>query len=326
MKRRPGTEVIVIGAGVAGLAAARELASRGCQVLVLEARNRLGGRIATLRSPDWPIPIELGAEFIHGGNPELRKILRLGRIKPRSAEDRHLVFCAGDLTPAGAVWPRIDRILGTIKGSVPAGASMKDFLALRRPIAAADRLLITGFVEGFEAAPLDRMSASALAEGTGEEAQFRLPRGYDEVVTALAADFPAKKVSVLFNRQAARVRWKVGEVEVATRDSETGRVGVHRARAAVVPFPWASCRPGRPRLARWNSIPRWPTGRISCAGSRWAMPCGSSCFFDRPFGRRRSRPSGGISAHPRRGAGHPGLVVPRPRSDPGRVDWRPPGP
>src|SRR5665213_1962726 len=104
MKRRVGTEVIVVGAGVAGLAAARELAARGCQVLVLEARNRLGGRVATLRSPDWPVPIELGAEFIHGGNRQMREVLRQGRIKPRPAEDRHLIFSSGRLHAAGDVW------------------------------------------------------------------------------------------------------------------------------------------------------------------------------------------------------------------------------
>jgi monoamine oxidase len=238
MKRRAGTEVIVIGAGVAGLAAARELAAQGCQVLMLEARNRLGGRVATFRSPDWPVPIELGAEFIHGGNAELRKVLRQGRIKPRPAEDRHLIFSSGQLHPAGDVWQRIDRILGKIKGSVPAGASFQDFLAQRRhPISPADQMLASGFVEGFEAAPLDRMSASALAGGIGDEPQFRLPQGYDEVVAALASDFPAKKVSVLFNRRATRVRWKTGSVEVRSQEVGDGKALLHRAQAAVVTLP-----------------------------------------------------------------------------------------
>jgi monoamine oxidase len=238
MKRRLGTEVVVIGAGVAGLAAARELAGQGCQVLVLEARNRLGGRVATSRSPDWPVSIELGAEFIHGGNRELRKVLRQGRIVPQPADDRHLIFNSGRLRAAGDVWKRIDRILGKIKGSVPAGASMHDFLAQRRhPISSADQMLVGGFVEGFEAAPLDRMSASALARGVGEEAQFRLPRGYDEVVAALAADFPTKKVSVLFNRRATRVRWKAGSVEVTSQGDASGKAMLHRAQAAVVTLP-----------------------------------------------------------------------------------------
>lgn len=65
----PG-EAIVIGAGVAGLAAARGLAAAGHRVTVLEARDRLGGRVWTSRL--WPdAPVDLGAGWIHGrkGNP-----------------------------------------------------------------------------------------------------------------------------------------------------------------------------------------------------------------------------------------------------------------
>jgi monoamine oxidase len=56
----------VIGAGAAGLAAARELTRAGRSVLVLEARERIGGRCWTRHMPGLEIPVELGAEFIHG--------------------------------------------------------------------------------------------------------------------------------------------------------------------------------------------------------------------------------------------------------------------
>lgn len=65
--RRPS--VIVVGAGMSGLAAARHLAAAGARVQVLEARDRLGGRIWT--SDAWDFPVDLGASWIHGttGNP-----------------------------------------------------------------------------------------------------------------------------------------------------------------------------------------------------------------------------------------------------------------
>src|SRR6188474_3026409 len=58
-------DVLVIGAGAAGLAAARMLANAGRRVIVLEARERIGGRVWTDRS-FASVPVERGAEFIHG--------------------------------------------------------------------------------------------------------------------------------------------------------------------------------------------------------------------------------------------------------------------
>ena len=60
----------MIGAGAAGLAAAADLLRADLDVLILEARSRPGGRIHTERAAGWPVPIELGAEFIHGEPPE----------------------------------------------------------------------------------------------------------------------------------------------------------------------------------------------------------------------------------------------------------------
>src|ERR1041384_5962928 len=70
--RRAGKriDVLVLGAGAAGLAAARDLSQAGLRVTVIEARPRVGGRILTLHDPRSPVPIELGAEFVHGEAPE----------------------------------------------------------------------------------------------------------------------------------------------------------------------------------------------------------------------------------------------------------------
>ena len=70
------TDVIIVGAGVSGLAAARALRERGVRVEVLEARDRIGGRVFTHRDPRAPAPIELGAEFVHGSAPEVMSIVR----------------------------------------------------------------------------------------------------------------------------------------------------------------------------------------------------------------------------------------------------------
>src|SRR5258708_7282313 len=60
-------DVIIIGAGAAGLGAARRLAAAGLAVRVVEARNRLGGRAWTARSPSG-LPIELGCAWLHSAD------------------------------------------------------------------------------------------------------------------------------------------------------------------------------------------------------------------------------------------------------------------
>ena len=62
-------DVIIIGAGAAGISAAHALCHKGKKVLVLEARSRVGGRIHSIDDAAFPQPVEAGAEFIHGKLP-----------------------------------------------------------------------------------------------------------------------------------------------------------------------------------------------------------------------------------------------------------------
>src|SRR5512133_1097961 len=93
-------EAVVLGAGVAGLGAARALWKRGVFPLVLEARDRIGGRICTARDPRVEVPLELGAEFLHGIPSKLFPGMRIRRWDAPSADGPHFILRAGRLAPA----------------------------------------------------------------------------------------------------------------------------------------------------------------------------------------------------------------------------------
>src|SRR5688572_9181043 len=91
MSERAGfaSDVLVLGAGMAGLSAARELSHRGVRVTVLEARARTGGRILTEDVPGWSTPVELGAEFVHGRPRELFELIDVAGLTRVSSHAPH---------------------------------------------------------------------------------------------------------------------------------------------------------------------------------------------------------------------------------------------
>src|SRR5690554_4336462 len=74
----PGERITVVGAGIAGATAARRLADEGFSVVVLEARERAGGRIHSYTSDEWPFPIELGAALAQGPTTMESELERAG--------------------------------------------------------------------------------------------------------------------------------------------------------------------------------------------------------------------------------------------------------
>jgi monoamine oxidase len=91
---KPGAKVVVVGAGMAGVAAARTLKDRGVDVVVLEARDRLGGRIWTDRT--LGVPVDLGGAWLHGvtGNPMTALALQLNLALARTRWDSARLFDA----------------------------------------------------------------------------------------------------------------------------------------------------------------------------------------------------------------------------------------
>jgi monoamine oxidase len=238
----PIVDVAIIGGGAAGLAAARALHEQDISVVVLEARDRIGGRILTHRDPSTPLPVELGAEFIHGSAPEIERIVREASLAAVDISGRRWQIVGERLRPADDFWERLDRVMRRLDAKRTPDRSFESFLS-KKPGGrrlAQDRRLALQYVEGFHAADPARVSERALAEGgsPGDDVrEHRIGRvldGYDRVVEWLAAPLGDR---VRLSAIAARVRWAPGNVSVEVRHPDGRSRPSVDARAAIVTVP-----------------------------------------------------------------------------------------
>ena len=233
-------DVIVIGAGTAGLAAARSLGSRGIRVHVLEARDRVGGRAYTIASPGGGPPAELGAEFIHGSGDETKRLLHEIGSGATETSDDAWICSDGELqredarfTEAAAIFQESLRLASDV--------SAADFL--RRYARDAETREIAGwaraFVEGFEAADPAIASARAIGDElrSGIDSSSARPTGgYGPIVAHLRDACIAAGVTIALSTVVRRIAWSDASVAVGARTAD-GAERTLRARAAIVTLP-----------------------------------------------------------------------------------------
>ncbi|HET7434405.1 MAG TPA: NAD(P)/FAD-dependent oxidoreductase [Thermoanaerobaculia bacterium] len=231
-------DVLIIGAGAAGLSAARALSGARKRVCLLEARPRVGGRVHTIRESSLPLPIELGAEFVHGTVESTLSLIDAAALNLAQLPDNHWWSADGQ-------WQLVDfwselAIIQKEASRLKRDMSFADFLRAHPKLPKRLRELAHGFVEGYHAAHADRMSARVLAsadseqeeEAPGANAQYRLPGGYDEVLASLHAALDPTFADVRLNTAVRRVEWSQGRVSV-----ETSRGEALRAAALVITVP-----------------------------------------------------------------------------------------
>lgn len=215
-------DVVIIGAGVSGLAAASELRKSGLSVLTLEARDHVGGRAWTRHEPDLSAPIELGAEFIHGRVPETFELLREVGKAALDASGAHWTHRDGKLVQNtedlfGDIQTALERsnVLKQPDISFETWLSRSGQYGLS-PEAAA---MAKAFVEGFDAADPARVSTHFIAKewGSGgmlDSPQFRPLGGYSSVLAALAGSLDRENIRLQLQTVVREIRWQRGSVEI----------------------------------------------------------------------------------------------------------------
>jgi monoamine oxidase len=235
-------DVIVIGAGAAGLTAGVELGKSGLSVLIVESRERIGGRILTINHPGSGSPIELGAEFIHGLVPQVWS--RLLEERAEILEMDGTAWCSdGHLLPCDFTGD-VDRVLEQMDVDAP-DQSFSDFLrsscGSNSPADERAKKRALNYVVGFNAADPAQVGVHWLARGMREEEEamgdraFRSKNGYADLLRNFQSGLTRSRVVVKTSVPVTHITWAPGKVAVSTQGIG-GRTD-YRSKKVVVTVP-----------------------------------------------------------------------------------------
>lgn len=229
---------LVIGAGAAGLMAARELARAGRQVTIIEARERCGGRIYPLPAAEFGYSAEAGAEFVHGAAAVTRTVMRAAGLSLLPRAGTRWSARSGQLRPDEPSFPHADRFyraLAELNSDLP----VAEFLETRFAGQQYDALRhsVTRTVEGYDAADPHRFSTLALrdewtARDDGEHG--RIAGGYGALIDYLASECREHGAAIHFGAAVTAIDEAAGRVTARCQD---GRLFEGDAVILTVPLP-----------------------------------------------------------------------------------------
>jgi monoamine oxidase len=282
-------DTIVIGAGAAGLAAAQTLQNAQKSVLILEARDRLGGRIHT----DYNFanhPIECGAEYIQGEKVSTWQwVKRYGMktIPTFAKDDRQFMYVDRKLL-SFSQWSKLPGMEFLDFRSLKNNALyqlLTDWIQARKPDLSLAEFLSTHhislsseiyrianhYVSASAAIDLDRLGIYGMMELTYEDGDrfFRLKDGYMRLIERFAVG-----LNIRYQTPVTRIRWSAAGVEIQT---ETGTT--YTAKQIVITLPLA--------LLQQNAVvfePELPDAKLKAIHGLGSGSVTKLILkFDRPF-------------------------------------------
>ncbi len=245
-------DVIVLGAGIAGLTAARQMASAGLRVHVVEARNRVGGRILS-RTVGKEV-VELGAEFIHGKPPILWNLMDEAGLETYELGGKNFCWEHDTLQPCGGDFGRDFGWLEALKNWDREDCSFAEYLDMMH-VPQASRKRLIGFVEGFNAADHRVIGVAALGkqqvveDATEGDRMFHVRGGYAQVPQFLARQIEQLGGTISTETRASKIRWKQGSVEIDCLHNL--KFKTYRAAAVVVALPLGVLQSGALKISPW---------------------------------------------------------------------------
>jgi monoamine oxidase len=223
IKMKVDYDVIIIGAGAAGLMAANDLAKTGKNITVLEAKNRLGGRIHTISHPGFSMPVEMGAEFEHGNLELTQKLVKKAGTELYKVGGKIWRQEKSDLKEGDDFIEDYDLLKDAFK-KLEDDISVADFFEkyLYKPENTRLKKTLHGYVEGYNAADINIASALTLKEdleNSGND-QYRIKGGYISVIEYLSAQMKKSGGSIFLDTAVHQVNHKKGHVVLQTTKGE----------------------------------------------------------------------------------------------------------
>jgi monoamine oxidase len=215
--------IIIVGAGASGLMAASVLLDKNHHVTLLEARDRVGGRIYTLTG-NFSTPIDCGAEFIHGHQALTSVLARQANAQVVQLTGTQHSFVKGALQssdPSEKEWGEFMEKLQALKVDTTVASFLEHYFSDDRYKDL--RQQVKGFAEGFDLADTTKASLFALREEWAEnddEHQYRIEGGYGVLIDYLIKKNKARNIELKLSTCVCEIQWTVGKVKILTGASE----------------------------------------------------------------------------------------------------------
>jgi monoamine oxidase len=217
-------DVIIVGAGAAGLSAARILSRSGKSVHILEARDRVGGRIHTVNGEGFSYPVEAGAEFMHGELPLTQALMKEANVRYGAGHGQtwNLVnnhLSEGNFFDEG--WTELMDRLQRMKSDMTIGAFLQKYFSDPKYESLVES--VSGFVQGYDAADMNKASAMALAEEWRSEdiKGYRPVGGYTQLMEFLQKEIQHHKGVLKLSSTVRKIKWNPNEVTIVNAKGET---------------------------------------------------------------------------------------------------------
>lgn len=215
--------ILIIGAGATGLMAARILSAAGHTVTVLEANDRPGGRIHTIHPAGFTLPIEEGAEFMHGKLPLTMQLLKEAGVEYQAVAGKMIQVKNGrwsDQEEFVVGWDELMDRMADLKEDM----TLAEFLNqhFRDDKYAPLRKSAQRFAEGFDVADPQDVSVFSIRDEwmNEQEEQYRIPGGYNQLVTYLQNACKANGCVIHTSSVVKTVRWGPNKLRVETANGQ----------------------------------------------------------------------------------------------------------